>query len=410
MPDESPSREFGATEVIELTPVGRGAVAVVLVAGREALAMVEPFFAAASGRRLGEAPRGRIVFGRFGGPEGEEVVVCRRAHDRIEIHCHGGTAAVGALVERLVASGCRQCNWQEWLRRTCGDPLKAAAQIALADAPTARTAAILLDQYHGALAQAVRDIVGAIESESWKHAAQAIDSLLAHRDVGMRLTTPWRVVLTGPTNVGKSSLINALAGFQRAIVSPLPGTTRDVVTTSTAIDGWPVELADTAGIRDPQDELESAGIELAAKTAAGADLVIAVADATQRVDNAWDDIRSSFPARLPRERVVRVLNKIDLLPDSGEAAARNAHPEHQQDQHPPRIILTSATTGAGIENLIVAIAAALVPKAPAQGAAVPFSAEQIAALEAAHAAVAVHDAATGLAALRPLLGRAVKID
>jgi tRNA modification GTPase len=395
MPDNSRIVARRTTKVVELTPVGRGAVAVVLVAGPEALAMVEPLFTSASGRRLAEHPLRRIGFGRIGGADGEEVVVCRRSLEEVEIHCHGGIAATRALMERLVACGCQPASWQDWLRRTCGDPLKAAAHIALANAPTVRTAAILLDQYHGALREAIRDIVSAIESRRWQQAAQAIDSLLAHRVVGMHLITPWRVVLTGPTNVGKSNLINAMAGFQRAIVSPQPGTTRDVVTTTTAIDGWPVELADTAGIRDPADDLESAGIVLAEKTVAGADLVVLVDDAARASEIARDHVARPIVSSSAHGRVVRVLNKIDLLP-AGQGEISFADP-------PSRVVRTSAITGTGVEALIDAIAEALVPSPPAPGAAVAFSADQIAALEAARAAVVAQDAAGSLAALQPLL-------
>ncbi|HEY3393252.1 MAG TPA: GTPase [Lacipirellulaceae bacterium] len=406
MPDPSPIHAHDTTEVVELTPVGRGAVAVVLVAGPDALPVVEQCFTPASGRRLGDMPLQRIAFGRFGDPDGEEVIVCQRSRDEIEIHCHGGTAAVQALIGRLVQRGCQQVSWQDWLRRTCGDPLKAAAQIALADAPTARTAAILLDQYHGALATAARQIGVAIESANWQRAAEAIDAVLAYRDVGMHLAAPWRVVLAGPTNVGKSSLINALAGFQRAIVSPQHGTTRDVVTTTTAIDGWPVELADTAGIREAEDELESAGIDLAEKTVAGADLVIVVDDATQpSFSCASDQMITATLSSLAPGRVVRVQNKIDLLSETHTGGAARSEPPMrlQSQRHPSRIVRTSATTGEGIEDLIAAIAEALVPHAPAPGAAVPFTAEQVAALESALAAVAAHDAARGLAALQPLI-------
>ncbi|HJQ78617.1 MAG TPA: GTPase, partial [Lacipirellulaceae bacterium] len=393
MPDPSPIQAHDTTEVVELTPVGRGAVAVLSLAGSDALRMVEQCFAPASGRPIGDVPLQRIAFGRFGGTEGEEVIVCRRSRDEIEIHCHGGTAAVQALIGRLVQRGCRQVSWQDWLRRTHADPTKAAAHIALADALTARTAAILLDQYHGALANAIRQIAVAIESANWRPAAEAIDAVLAYREVGMHLAAPWRVVLAGPTNVGKSSLINALAGFQRAIVSPQPGTTRDVVTTTTAIDGWPVELADTAGIREAEDELEAAGIDLAAKTVAGADLVIVVDDARQPAFScASDQMVSATLSSLAPGRAVRVLNKIDLLQEThtGDAARSEPLMRRQSQRHPSRIVRTSAVTGQGIEDLIAAIAEALVPRAPAPGAAVPFTAEQLAALASARAAVAAH--------------------
>ena len=181
--------------------------------------------------------------------------------------------------------GCQSLTWQEWLHRSVTSiRFEAAAQIALADAVTVRTAAILLDQFNGALSADIRSVLAAIAAADWSQAAKAIDDLLGRRDLGLHLTKPWRVVLAGPPNVGKSSLINALAGYDRAIVSPVPGTTRDVVTVTTAIDGWPVQLADTAGLREGHDELESAGVELARATLASADLVVLVQDVTAQVD------------------------------------------------------------------------------------------------------------------------------
>ena len=139
------------------------------------------------------------------------------------------------------------------------------------------------------------------------------------------------MVLAGRTNVGKSSLINALAGFERAIVSHQPGTTRDVVTTVTAIDGWPVQLADTAGLRLSDDELESAGVRLAVETVQSADLIIAVEDAAaanEPPDTQHDDLSQTI-AQLQRTRpVIHVRNKIDLArrADPRECAARRSQP------------------------------------------------------------------------------------
>ena len=94
------------TYVVELTPPGRAAVAVVLVAGPEAIRAVNHSFTANSGWSIVDPPCGRIVVGRWGGPTGEELVVCRRDEEEIEIHCHGGAAAVRAVVDALVAHGC----------------------------------------------------------------------------------------------------------------------------------------------------------------------------------------------------------------------------------------------------------------------------------------------------------------
>jgi tRNA modification GTPase len=390
----------GATFVVELTPVGRAAVAVVLVAGPQATFTVSECFAPNRRQKLSDIPFEKIVLGRWNASGGEELIVYRRSPERIEVHCHGGVAAVGAVIESLVARGCRRVSWQDWLRSEGDSSIEVAARIALADAPTARTAAVLLDQFHGALTTAVRQVVGAAIDGNWPLAAKVIDAVLSHRHVGSHLITPWRVVLAGRTNVGKSSLINALAGFERAIVSHQPGTTRDVVTSVTAIDGWPVQLADTAGLRVTDDELESAGVRLALETLQNADLVLVVEDATVsdtpavgEQDDHWQVI-----AQLPRARpMIRVRNKIDLI-----SLTERTQSERLDDQRGV-IIATSAVTGEGIAELVTAIGKALVPIGPSPGSAVPFTREQIVALDATRAAIERRDAVGVATALQPLL-------
>jgi tRNA modification GTPase len=408
-----------STVVVELTPAGRGAIAVLLVAGPDAGELVGRFFQPAGRFSAKDLPLDRIVFGRWE-PGGEELVVCRRTADQIEIHCHGGDAAALAIIEQFVHCGCEHRSWQQWLRRRVSPILAIAsrsdattceAQIALAEAPTARTAAILLDQFHGALASSLRAAIAAIEAPDWSKAAEMIGDLLSRCELGLHLTTPWRVVVAGPPNVGKSSLINAMAGFERAIVSPLPGTTRDVVTISTAIDGWPVQLADTAGLRAAGDQLESAGMELAAKAIAAADLVIFVEDATVSVE--WLYGPTLWPVR-----GILVRNKIDLVGDS----LRDSHLPPKQThlrahtgdvpasaptdpQPPPRTwptVATSALTGEGIAELIAAIGRELVPEPPAPAVAVPFTESQAVALASVQAMIDRRDP-NAAEALRALL-------
>jgi len=338
-----------------------------------------------SGRRLSESPMNRILLGRWGGAEGEELIVCRRSDDEVEVHCHGGFAAVRGVVKRLVQLGCEQMDWRDWLRANEPDPIRAAAQIALAEAPTERTAAVLLDQWNGALAAAVSAILTAVERGDWPAAIETLIAVLARRGVGEHLTVPWQVVLAGRPNVGKSSLMNALVGYQRAIVFDLPGTTRDVVGARTAIEGWPVQLSDTAGLRVAADELEAAGVARATAAVAAADLVLLVEDASDR--QAFD-AADWIP---PGKRVLNVLNKIDLVPPKpGETAGPNG-------------VCTSAVTGAGIDALIAAIGTRLVPQPPALGMAVPFTADHVAELEAAREAAEQKDAEGVQARLRALL-------
>jgi tRNA modification GTPase len=276
------------------------------------------------------------------------------------------------------------------------DAATGGAQIALASAPTLRAASVLLYQYHGALSGVVDAARAAVSATEWVRAGEILDGVLQFRDVGLYLTSPWRVVLAGSPNVGKSSLINAIAGYQRAIVSPLPGTTRDIVTVNTAIDGWPVELADTAGLRATGDELESAGVALADAAIREADLVIMVSDAS--VDGDWAE---EAVVRAPETaRAIRVWNKIDLV-KSGMGAGRTVGGEDAPARSD--LICVSALTGEGVGELIAAIGGALVPVAPPAGAAVAFTREQVSHLEAAHHAVLDRDASRADAALAALL-------
>src|SRR5262249_45570791 len=128
--------------------------------------------------------------------------------------------------------------------------------------------------------------------------------------LGRHLTAPWKVVVAGAPNVGKSSLVNALAGYQRSIVSPIPGTTRDVVTTSIAIDGWPIDLIDTGSLSEQAEELEQQGIRLAESAVAEADLCLMVLDgAANELSSATGGLRPPLA-----QNMQLVINKIDLPP------------------------------------------------------------------------------------------------
>ncbi len=379
------------TSVALLTPPGRGAIATLLVAGPAAVDCVQTFFHSAEGRPLTEQPLRRIVFGRWcaAGSEkpGEELVVCRTAAARIEIHCHGGNAAAAAIVKALTAAGCTARDWFEVLP----DGLQAAAHQALAHAATRRTAAILLDQYHGALRRAIEETIILCDDGQTDRAIDRLREILQYADLGRHLTTPWRVVLVGRPNVGKSSIINALVGYQRAIVFDQAGTTRDVVTATTAVDGWPIELADTAGLRspenDPGDSIEAASMARAEDALQRADLVVLVFDASQPPDEQDAQLqRAQF--RRAQPDALRVANKIDLAP-VGDV--------------PPSMLPTIATLGTGIDRLVSAIADRLVPGAPPAEAPVPFAEEQITRIENALTAIGTEDQQTAAVQLRALL-------
>ncbi|MGA2798837.1 MAG: GTPase [Thermoguttaceae bacterium] len=342
--------------VVRLTPPGRGAVACLLVEGPGAAEAVQAVVRTKSSRPPADFSDDSLIVGRFNEVNGEEVVLRRRSPKAVELHCHGGYSAAAMIEETLRQRGCQVVAWRRWISESQTDPISAAALTALADALTQRTAGILLDQYHGALRRAFDAVEQDIKEKNFAAARSQVESLMACIPLGLHLTKPWRVVVAGPPNAGKSSLINAMVGFQRSIVHHAPGTTRDAVTAATAMDGWPVELCDTAGLHAGAQGIEKAGVELARRRISDADLVILVFDLTSLWSVSDQALADSFPNALT------VHNKIDL--------------QHAKDNR-PNGLNTSAQSGAGIDELIIKIANRLVPILPPPAVAVPFTLEQI---------------------------------
>ena len=332
------------TRVAEVSPSGRGAVATLRAWGPDALAIADAAFRPnGRGRALADGPIGRLRVGRMGAGLGDEVVAVVLPGDppEVEVQCHGGVAAIGLVVAALVERGARRASPRAWGRHATGSPLRADAGAALAEAPTLRAAEILLDQFDGALDAEVRAILAEVETDPDRALTQ-LDALIARGEFGVRLVRGWRVVLAGRPNVGKSRLINALAGYDRAIVAPTPGTTRDVVTLATALGGWPVELADTAGLRSTDDPVEAAGVERARATQRDADLVLVLLDRTAPLTPEDRAILADHPGALV------VANKVDL-PAAWDDAGR---------------VAVSAERGDGLDALIAAIVGRLGLDAP----------------------------------------------
>jgi tRNA modification GTPase len=368
-----------------LTPPGTAAIAVLAIRGAQAWDIVgdlfQPRTAQASGGRKPPVERddnrgltpparqlqlqvGRFWLGRFGEDVADEVVLSVHQIEPapwLELHCHGGVEVVRMCLDALRRRGVEVCSWQELESLTGGNRLHASGLNALTEARTVRTAAILLDQVHGSLARALQSILSAIDANDVSNATRQLADLLRYADLGRHLTRPWRVVVAGAPNVGKSSLVNALAGYQRSIVAPTPGTTRDVVSVEIAADGWPIELIDTAGLRSDAGTLEAQGIDLARDALAAADLCLWVLDASARP--VWPDVGS--------DQLRLVVNKTDLKPAW----------DLEQTANSSRV---SAQTGAGITDLLQVLAQQLVPRTPPPGAAVPFTTELCDVVATAH--------------------------
>ena len=191
-----------------------------------------------------------------------------------------------------------------------------------------------------------------IEQSNGAVRTQKLQRLTELTPLGRHLVEPWKIVIAGAPNVGKSSLMNALAGYTRSVVSPIPGTTRDAVTTQLAIDGWPVEMTDTAGIRPTLSVLEHQGIQRVHAAVREADLRLWLLDGSAE---------PAFPEDVDGWDFV--INKIDL-------------PAAWDWQLVPSALRMSAQTQAGLAELCERISRKLVPHPSMPGEAVPCLPEQ----------------------------------
>lgn len=350
-----------------VTAAGTGAVATIAIAGDQAWPIIQSLFRARSKTTIDRPPEpGTILLGNFGQVPGDEVVLTTRCGTSLpwyEVHCHGGIQVVSWLLEQIENAGAAIVDWHELESANCRDVISALALKQLPHALTARAAGVLLDQFHGALSNELHSIIELIGQSDLGHAQTRLDRLTVNAKLGERLTNPWRVAVCGPPNAGKSSLVNALAGYQRAIVTPTPGTTRDVVSTLLAFDGWPVELLDTAGLRTSSDLLEEAGIQLGLQAATDADLVLWVTEPAQPMEP---------PPALAS--VINVFNKCDV--QKGDAPG----------------ICISALTGQGLDQLISEMMTTLIPSPPQPGEAVVISKTLTPAMNSARNAVSNGDA------------------
>jgi tRNA modification GTPase len=202
-----------------------------------------------------------------------------------------------------------------------------------------------LDQYNGAFDREMSAIEKLPDGEEQQRRLNRLQELAP---LAKHLVEPFRVVLAGASNAGKSSLLNAFLGFQRSLVHSLPGTTRDVVSGQTALDGFPVTFFDTAGFRETGDDLELQGIDRSLRSLSDADLVVWVIDPTVE--------ESQRPACPTESNVLICCNKIDLVGTSAVS---------QRFSTPVQYV--SALTGEGIETLLNSIIHCLVPHPPQPG-------------------------------------------
>jgi tRNA modification GTPase len=345
-----------------LTPAGAGAVAVIevhLSSAQDESRAFAPFMTSST-QELTDLAIGRILYGTW---NGEDVVLVRTDLQRWEVHCHGGSAAIARILHDLNSAGIKTCSADEFLAKSDPDQIAVNVLQTAQQCRTLKTAGLALAQLDGRLHHLMVKLRSADESDRFE-AEQYIN---AWRNVAAHLTTPWKVAIVGSPNVGKSSLLNAIAGRERSIVSSTAGTTRDLVEADIILDGWMFRLTDTAGVRDAADSgLERIGIEHSLKTLEDSDLVCIVVEALS------PEIDSSLLPSLQNLTcpVCIVENKSDLLKQDASFSTDSAAFAQILPKSPR--IKVSALTGSGLPQLLDWILNAAIPCQPTSKTALPL--------------------------------------
>lgn len=346
------------TIVAQATAPGEAAIAIVRLSGPGALEIAARHF---RGKRSPQAaPSHRILFGHFHDDAGSAIdsvllSVFRAPHsytgeDMVEISSHGGAAVPAAILESLLRTGARPAGPGEFTERAFRngkmDLAQAEAVATLVRARSDRAARAAGATMGGAVSRRIDNMDGELVSLLAEVEARidfpsdvgerldgpalarragaigaAVDSWLTGLPSAKRRDAGLSVVLAGPPNVGKSSLMNALVGYDRAIVSETPGTTRDTVESSIWIDGLEMRLTDTAGLRPSDDPVERIGVARTAQALERTDLAVIVLDRS-----APGTAMSTLGNEMGHAPVLVAWNKADLA--GGSAGIRAFRPEH----------------------------------------------------------------------------------
>ena len=366
------------------TPLGMGGIAIVRVSGPDARQVADRVFRPVRRRRSGgsalEHRRGwRAVYGRVYDSSGEfidEAIMLSMPgpasytrEDVVELSCHGGPAVIRAVLQAVLDAGARHAGPGEFTKRAflngriSLEQAEAILQVINARTERARrSASAFLSGESGRMVQESREAVAQLMTiieasldfpeddipemqllEIGNEARRIAGDLYRVASDARRSRVLWEgasVAIVGRPNVGRSRLLNALLREERAIVSDRPGTTRDTVSEVANIRGIPIQLIDTAGMREAADPLERIGVERARGALADADIALAVVDGSvQLVQEDLDIVVST-----PEDRTVVVVNKSDLPTALADADLRRRAGNR-------RVLRVSALTGGGIEQL-----------------------------------------------------------
>jgi tRNA modification GTPase len=352
----------------------QGSVGIVRISGAEAQTIAQSLFHP-PGKQPWESHR--ILYGTIKDPETQELVdeallllmLAPRSYTRedvVEFHCHGGIMAVQKVLQLCITQGARLAEAGEFTLRAFLngrlDLTQAEGVADLVNAQSSRAAQTALAGLRGKLMQPIRDlrsdcldILAEVEAridfeddlppldENHIRAQLAtvlerVEQILATAEQGELLRTGLKVAIVGRPNVGKSSLLNAWSRCDRAIVTDLPGTTRDVVESELVVGGIPIHVLDTAGIRDASDQVERIGIERSRNAAQAADLVLLTIDAAA----GWTEDDQALYEQVQDRPLILVINKLDLVDTETLPSLPNATLP---------VVYTAAAQNKGIEAL-----------------------------------------------------------
>jgi len=367
------------------TAPGEAGIGIVRISGNKAIEIVDKIFKSKKGKKLTEFSERRVNYGYILNPSTNEKVdevlaVYMRSpftyttEDIVEIHCHGGFIPVKKILELVLRMGARTAEPGEFTKRSFLngriDLAQAEAVMDLISAKTDKGFDVALEQLEGSLSKKVReiiknlmDILAHIEVsidfadeedvdevtldiliKRSKEVKEEIQLLLETSNTGKIIREGLNTVIIGKPNVGKSSLLNALLGEARAIVTDVPGTTRDIIEENLSVKGIPLKIIDTAGIRETEDVVEKIGVERSKQFFNKADLIIFMLDASSELTKEDFEILKLIKER----RALVIINKTDLPSKLDEQAIS----EYIEDK---KIIRLSVTEEKGIEELENAI-------------------------------------------------------
>ena len=362
------------------TAYGEGGIGIIRLSGEESKPILDRIFKAKGNEYKESIVNKRLYYGHIVDPENGQVVdevlvsymkapSTYTAEDVVEIYCHGSIVALRKTLTLALRSGARPAEKGEFTKRAFLngrlDLSQAEAVIDIVRAKTDKTFEVALSQMEGALSQQVKEIRQALMdllvditvnldypdedieimtyqklTESTSSIGDMIDKLLSTAGTGRIIRDGLAVAIIGKPNVGKSSLMNALLREARAIVTEIPGTTRDTIEEVISIRDIPVKLTDTAGIRETEDQIERIGIEKSKESFNRADLILFIVDGSSPLSGEDREIMGTIGGR----KVIVLVNKTDLGLRIEEDEIRAALPQGS-------IIRAAVKKNTGIEEL-----------------------------------------------------------